>query len=107
MTQKIKRRPFGVRGISTLALVLSACSSVGPRSETLDSSVSALVGTDYTPSLASNVLGQYSGNVSGGEGTASLIDGTSATKYYVNKQQLWLRYQMTRPTIITLRRDVW
>ncbi|HEY0467833.1 MAG TPA: hypothetical protein VGC79_26715, partial [Polyangiaceae bacterium] len=50
---------------------------------------------------ASNVLGQYSGNVPGGEGTASLIDGKTATKYYVNKQQLWLRYQMTRPTIIT------
>jgi hypothetical protein len=30
-----------------------------------------------------------------------LIDGASTTKYYVNEQQLWLRYQMTRPTIIT------
>jgi hypothetical protein len=65
------------------------------------SSAAALVGADYTPTAAANVLGQYSGNVPGGEGTASLIDGSSATKYYVNKQQLWLRYQMTRPTIIT------
>lgn len=56
---------------------------------------------DYTPTLASQVLGQYSGDVSRGEGTASLIDGNSATRYSANRGQLWLRYQMTRPTIIT------
>ena len=53
---------------------------------------------DYTPTSASNVLGQYAGN---GEGTAGLIDGNAATKYYAYRPQLWLRYQMTRPTIIT------
>jgi len=52
---------------------------------------------DYTPTSASNVLAQYWGN---GEG-ASLIDGNIATNYYVYQKQLWLRYQMTRPTIIT------
>lgn len=94
-------RSFVARGVSSLVLVLAACGSVGPEVETLGSRASALVGTDYTPTSPSNVVGQYSGNVPGGEGTASLIDGNHATKYYVNKRQLWLRYQMTRPTIIT------
>ena len=58
-------------------------------------------GTDYTPSSASNVLAQYCGNIAGGEGAASLIDGNPATQYSVNRQALWLRYQMARPTIIT------
>lgn len=91
---------FRVRGAAALAVVLAACSST-PVDETFGVSSSALVGTDYTPTTSSNVLGQYAGNVTAGEGLPSLIDGTSATKYYVNKQRLWLRYQMTRPTIIT------
>ncbi|HET7544764.1 MAG TPA: fibronectin type III domain-containing protein [Polyangiaceae bacterium] len=57
--------------------------------------------SDYTPTSASNVLALYPGNVVGGEGPANLIDGKTATKYFVGKQQLWLRYQMTRPTLIT------
>jgi hypothetical protein len=72
-----------------------------PTDERADQGGIEVTQKDYTPTLASNVLGQYSGAVAGGEGTASLIDGKPATKYYVNKPQLWLRYQMTRPTIIT------
>lgn len=97
MTQSMK---FGLRGVSSLALLLAACSSIAPEGETIGSTASALVGVDYTPTSASLVLGQYAGNVNGGEGTASLFDGSSTTKYYVGKEQLWLRYQMTRPTII-------
>jgi fibronectin type III domain protein len=89
-----------MRGVSALALVLAACGGGGPAGETLDSSSSALVGTDYTPTLASNVSGQYAGGVSAGEGLDKLIDGSTTTKYNVNRLKLWLRYQMTRPTII-------
>jgi len=100
MIQSIKQRSFGMRGVSALALVLAACSSVGPAGETIDSSASALVGTDYTPTSVSNVSGQYAGSLSAGEGLDKLIDGSTTTKYNVNRLKLWLRYQMTRPTII-------
>jgi len=100
MTQIIKRRSFGMRGVSAIALVLAACSSVGPAGETIGSSASALVGTDYTPTTVSNVTGQYAGSLSAGEGLDKLIDGSTSTKYNVNRLKLWLRYQMTRPTII-------